>query len=224
MGFRRGPLPRDIAPEEPVRSLELRTFSLVGLVPDHITELAKLFLQGSKAAIAARLSDEAGLPWVRSFEDRWREDEDAARRDALFDLTWHRRARELDPIVTARNFSGFDVLLEAASQIDPELRQLLGNVDPNHDDNPRTLEGPEWWRSWHDATGTKPGGWLDLDETTRLWRRWGALTQPGIEQRCLEAMGATYTHPGCWTLLDDLGGFFAQSVSEGRCVLAEVDV
>jgi hypothetical protein len=202
----------------------LRTFSLVGLIPDAVTELTSLFQEGSRTEIVARLSDEAGLPWVRSFEQRWAVDEEAARRDALFDLIWHRRARELDPIVTARNFSGFDVLLETAGGIDPGLRQLLGNIDPNDGHNPRAEEGPTWWRLWHEATGTEPGGWLSLEEINRLWQMWALLTQPGIEQTCVESMGATYTHPGCWALLDDLGGFFAQCVSEGRTALAEVDV
>lgn len=224
MSFGRGSLPRDADPTGPARSLELRTFALVGVVPQQVTELTALFRDGSKDAIVARLSDEAGLPWVRSFQDRSVEDEGTARRHALFDLTWHRRARELDPIVTARNFSGFDVLLETASEVDPELGGLLGHIDPNDHANPRTLEGPLWWRLWHQATGTKPGGWLDLDEIIHLWRIWPAITSTEVERGCLHSMGATYTHPGCWKLLDDLSGFFAQCVSERRAVLAEVDV
>lgn len=224
MSFGRGSLPRDADRSGAARSLELRTFALVGLVPEQITELSELFRRADKPAIVQRLSDEAGLPWVRSFEDRWEIDPEAARRDALFDLTWHRRARELDPMVTARNFSGFDVLLDAASEMNDELRSLLGHLDPNDDANPRCLEGPAWWKVWHEATGTKPGGWLDAEDLARLSQLWPALAAPPIEQQCVEMMGATYTHPGCWTLLDDLGGFFAQCQSERRCVLAEVDV
>ncbi len=213
-----------VNPDEGARRTELRTFALLGLVPDQITELHELFSTADPDKLIDTLQREAGYPWVHSFQSAWARNEADARGAALFDLTWHRRARQLDPTITARNFAGFDVLLQAAHEVAPELARLLRCIDPNDGDNRRKGEGPGWWRCWHAATSTEPGGWLEADEIRALWQGWPSLTTPELEQHCLESMGATYTHPGCWTLLSDLGGFFAQCVSERRAALAEVDV
>lgn len=215
--------PWDPFPEEAPRSNELRTFALVGLVPEQVLDLVALFRSGDRTSMVARLSEEAGLPWVSAFEAKWGSDEHQARKDGLFDLTWHRRARELDPIITAPNFAGFDVLIDMAEQIAPDAGRLLRLIDPNDHVNPRCREGPDWWQAWHEASGTQAGGWLERAEIQEIWQAWPHVTQPEVEQTCLEAMGASYTHPGCWTLLNDLSGFFAQCISERRGALAEVD-
>jgi hypothetical protein len=198
--------------------------AFVGLIPQQVNELVALFRDGEKEAIIDRLSEEAGMPWVRAFESRWSTDEAEARRDALFDLAWHRRARELDPIITAPDFAGFDTLLEVAEGAAPELWRVLRHIEPDGATNPRCHEGPAWWSAWHEATATVPGGWLDLEEVQHVWGSWSEITTVEVERACVEAMGATYTHPGCWGLLRDLSGFFAQCMSERRVALAEVDV
>ncbi|MFN2388961.1 MAG: hypothetical protein ABR575_05070 [Actinomycetota bacterium] len=206
------------------RQAELRTFALIGLVPDPVMEVIELFRTGDRSQLSAALQEEAGLPWVRSFESAWEIDPTAARRSGLFDLLWHRRARDVDPIITARNFAGFDVLLDAARRAAPDLAVLLAGIDPNDPVNPRVADGPAWCRAWHEAAATHPGGWLAGDEVRALCEGWWKLTGGDLEQICVETMGATYTHPGCWTLLSELGGFFSQCVSEGRSVVVEVDL
>lgn len=209
--------------EPPRRQVDLQTFALSGLIPAAILDTVRFFETSDRDSIAAALLDEAGRPWAHSFESAWANNQDEARKKALFDLVWHRRARELDPMVTARGFAGFDVLLDAARQVAPELATMLGRIDPHDHGNVRRQDGPDWWQAWHDSNGTASGGWLTLDEVDAVWRQWPLIMTDEVEQSCLEAMGASYTHAGCWALLNDLGGFFAQCSSERRAVLSEVD-
>jgi hypothetical protein len=167
--------------------------------------------------------EEAGLPWARAFETAWDRDEAEARRAGVFDYSWHRRARRVDPIITARSVSGFDVLLEAAQQIGSETTPLLRHIDANDPANPRRHDGPNWWSAWHASAATNPGGWLEQDELRTLANCWWQVSSAEVEAACLEALGARFTHPGCWQLMNDLGGFFSQCVSEKRVVLVEVD-
>ncbi|HVM35984.1 MAG TPA: hypothetical protein VM784_11650 [Actinomycetota bacterium] len=206
------------------RRVELRTFGLVGVLSDPIVELVRKFSEGDKEELTALLRDEAGHPWAaHSFEDTWEEDQDEARHRGLFDLIWHRRALQKDPFLAAHDFAGFDVLLDAALEVAPDAGAFLASVDGSNPDNPRAADGPEWWNAWHTAAGTNPGGWLDNDEVKELCNLWWKVATPEVEEACLSLLGATYTHPGCWTLLSDLGGFFAQCSSEGRVVIAELD-
>lgn len=209
---------------DPTRVVERHTFALVGLIPSQVLELADLFRTGSKEDLVHLLMEEAGLPWAHALETAWDNAEDEARRNALFDFSWHRRARQIDPIITARSIAGFDVLLEAARQLGSATAPLLEHIDANDPDNPRRSEGPKWWAAWHAAASTQPGGWLELDELQRLANCWWEISSAEVEEACLEALGATFTHAGCWQLLNDLGGFFSQCVSEKRAVLVEVDV
>lgn len=206
-----------------LRPVPRRTLSLIGIIPEEIVDLARLFETGDRADLVAAIEREAGLPWVHLFEGAWLLDEREARSRGLFDLMWHRRATECDPIVTAPDFSGFEILLDAARNINPDLCRLLEHVDVGRPDNPRRAEGPDWWRAWHAGAGTTTSGWLDLEEVRAISASWGCLCDPDVEEMCLSAMGATYTHPGCWSLLSDLGGFFAQCASESRVVVAESD-
>lgn len=215
--------PWDPYPEQRAPHETPRTFSLVGVIPEQTLELSSLFESGDHDSMVARVSEEAGLPWVNAFQTAWVESEDQARTLGLFDLAWHRRARAIDPIVIARDFAGFDILVTEAGRLIPDLGVLLAHIDPNRP-HERIHHGPDWWVAWHRAMRTQPGGWLEREEIRVLWDLWPRLMHPGFERSCLEIMGASYTHPGCWSLLDDLGGFFAQCVSECRGVLAEVDV
>lgn len=209
---------------DPTRVVERRTFALVGLVPAQVLQLAELFRNGSKEELVSLLMEEAGLPWAHALETAWEHDEAEARSRGLFDFSWHRRARQIDPIITARSIAGFDVLLEAARQLDSKTLPLLEFIDANDPDNPRRVQGPAWWAAWHAAAATQPGGWLEVDELGTLAEYWWQISSADVEEACLEALGATFTHPGCWQLLNDLGGFFSQCVSEKRSVLVEVDV
>ena len=206
------------------RALSLRTFSLLGIVADDIVSLTRTFETAGPDELVATLRDEAGHPWAaHAFEDAWATDPAEARRRGLFDLVWHRRALQIDPFMAARDFAGFDVLLDAARRVSPAAAELLAHVDGNSPDNPRAQHGPPWWEAWHGAAATQPGGWLELDEVRALSDAWSSLATPEVEEACLGALGVAFTHPGCWTLLWDLGGFFAQCASEGRVVVVEVD-
>lgn len=210
-------------PADGQRVVERHTFALVGLVPAQVVELDELFRIGSKDDLVQLLTEEAGFPWAHALETAWEKDEAEARRNGLFDFNWHRRARRIDPIITARSIAGFDVLLMAARQLGTDAAPLLTHIDANDPNNPRRAEGPDWWEAWHYAASTQPGGWLQREEVCALADCWWQIASAEVEEACLEALGATFTHPGCWQLLNDLGGFFSQCVSEKRAVLIEVD-
>ena len=199
------------------------TFSLIGLLPEEVIEVSALFAQAEPEVLRARLLEEAGFPWAHAFDVAWQKDPAEARARGLFDLLWHQRARERDPMMTAPDYSGFNVLLEAIAQIEPGVARLLSHIDACRTDNPRRRAGPPWWAAWHTGTATTPCGWLELDEVRALHEAWPRIAVPELEEACLTALGATYTHPGCWRLLADLGGFFAQCASEQRVVVAELD-
>ncbi len=205
------------------RAVDLRNFGLVGIVPDQVLDVVRLFERADRATLSDVLRDRAGYPWARAFEDAWSQDEAEARRRGLFDLVWHRRALQVDPMVQAPAYAGFDVLLDVVGDEAPEVHALLSHLNPVDPDNERRRHGPDWWRAWHDAAATRAGGWLGLDEVRRLADSWSVLTSSEIEETCLTLLGATFTHPGCWKLLTDLGGFFAQCATEKRVVVAEVD-
>lgn len=207
------------------RPIERHNFCLIGIIPDQIQELGRLFSQEDREKVSAYLREEAGIPWAKSFEDTWEEvGEGEARARGLFDLIWHRRALAIDPVVNAPDFTGFDVLMNIARQAVPEVADLLINVDGNEGSNPRRSEGPEWWEIWHKANGSRPAGWLSSEEAARIHHGWSDLATPEIEEACLTIMGVPYTHPGCWGLMEEFGGFFAQCSSERRSVVAEVDL
>lgn len=206
------------------RRVELRSFGLVGVVPEPILDIVRRFRESDLNELKSLLRTEAGHPWAaHSLEDGWREDEDEARRRGLFDLIWHRRALQTDPFLAAHDFAGFDVLLDAAHQVAPDVADLLAHLDGSDPENPRAADGPEWWSAWHTAAMTQPGGWLGHEEVKALCDSWWKVSTPEVEENCLALLGATYTHPGCWSLLSDLGGFFAQCSSENRVVVVEVD-
>lgn len=213
----RGGIGREAAQAAPA------TFCLVGLLADEVTELSTLFERAEPEVLRARLLEEAGFPWAHAFDIAWQQDPAEARTRGLFDLLWHQRALERDPMMTAPDYSGFNVLLEAISQVEPGLAQLLSHIDACRTDNPRRRAGPGWWQAWHAGTATTPCGWLDLDEVRAVHEIWPRIAVPELEEACLTALGATYTHPGCWRLLADLGGFFAQCACEQRVVIAELD-
>lgn len=207
------------------RPTERSAAALIGLPADEIVSLTERFRTDSRENLLAFLREEAGHPWAaHSFERTWDEDEQEARCRGLFDLIWHRRALAIDPIINVPAFSGFDVLMDAARRAAPELAHLLAHIDPHNPSNPRCSEGPDWWKAWHDSVATTSAGWLDADEVTALAESWWRLTQPELEEACVTMLGATYTHPGCWSLLSDLGGFFAQCMTEKRVVAVEADL
>ncbi len=204
--------------------VELKTFSLHGIDDEQILLFSNTFTTADKELLQAQLREEVGHPWAaNALAETWEENEVEARRRGLFDLIWHRRARQVDPFVPARDFAGFDVLVDAAQHLCPEVAQLLVFVNGNDPTNPRAFDGPEWWRAWHEGAATRAGGWLSTDEVRRLSSSWWKISAAEVEAACLTALGATYTHPGCWALLSDLGGFFAQCSSENRVVVVEVD-
>lgn len=207
-----------------MRPLERHNFCLIGIVPEQIVELGGLFRDADKERLVKELREEAGLPWANAFITLWETDERQARQKGLFDLMWHRRAMAMDPVVNAPDFTGFDVLLNIAKQAAPDLGELLSAVDGNDGSNPRRTDGPDWWAFWHDATGSRPGGWLSGEEAARIHQEWPQIANPEIEEACLSIMGVSYTYPGCWGLMEDFGGFFAQCSSERRAVVAEVDL
>lgn len=209
---------------EAMRPLERHNFCLIGILPAQIIELGQLFKEGDRDRLSKELREEAGFPWANAFENLWETDQDQARQKGLFDLVWHRRAMAMDPVVNAPDFTGFDVLLNITKQAAPELGNLLAAVDGNDSSNPRRTQGPEWWEYWHHATGSRPGGWLSDSEAVEIHQAWPQIANPEIEEACLSIMGVTYTHPGCWGLMEDFGGFFAQCSSEHRAVVAEVDL
>ncbi len=209
---------------EGLRPRERHNFCLIGIMPTQILELGKLFDEGDRDRLSKELREEAGFPWAKAFEDLWEADEPQARQKGLFDLMWHRRALAVDPVVNAPDFTGFDVLINIAMQAAPDLGELLSAVDGNDPSNPRRQEGPEWWKLWHQATGSRPGGWLSQEEAVQVHQIWPEVANPEIEEACLSIMGVPYTHPGCWGLMEDFGGFFAQCSSERRAVVAEVDL
>lgn len=209
---------------ESLRPLERHNFCLIGIVPDQVVDLGRLFAEGDRDRLSKELREEAGIPWSRAFEDMWDGGEAEARRKGLFDLVWHRRALAIDPVVNAPDFTGFDVLLDIARQAVPELGELLSFVDGNEASNPRRAEGPDWWSWWHEATGSRSGGWLSNEEAAEVHNLWPQMANPEIEEACLSIMGVAYTHPGCWGLMEDFGGFFGQCSSERRAVVAEVDL
>lgn len=218
---------RNIAIEaemESMRPLERHNFCLIGILPAQIIELGRLFKEGDRQTLVTQLREEAGIPWSNAFESVWETDEDQARQKGLFDLMWHRRAMAMDPVVSAPDFTGFDVLLDIAKQAAPELGGLLSAIDGNDASNPRRSDGPDWWEYWHYATGSKSGGWLSGEEAAQIHEAWPQIANPEIEEACLSIMGVSYTHPGCWGLMEDFGGFFAQCSSERRAVVAEVDL
>ncbi len=211
-------------PSDAQEPSELGTFTLLGIVEGHIVELATQFRGAERAALVKLLRERAGHPWAaRAFESACDDDEAEARRRGLFDLVWHHRALDVDPMVTASYSGAFDVLVDAARKVAPDLAELLAHLDANDPANPRPRQGPEWWRAWHEAAGTRSGGWLDREEVRALSEKWWRVATPEVEEACLAAQGVTYTHPGCWKLLSDLGGFFAQCASERRVVVVEVD-
>ena len=205
-----------------MRPNERTTFCLIGIVPDQIEEFGKLFGSGDKEKLSGTLMEEAGLPWAKSFEEAWEAGEQEARQRGLFDLMWHRRAMAIDPVLNAPNFSGWDVLMTVARQVDADLAGLLSNIDGNNRANPRRQDGPQWWKVWHHGTGAPPGGWLTVEESALVHEKWRDFAIPEIEEACLEMQGLSYTHQGCWTLMSDMGGFFAQCSSERRAVVGEV--
>jgi len=208
-----------------LRPSERHNFCLIGLIPDQIQELGRLFAQEDREKLSMYLREEAGIPWSKSFEDTWDEaGDEVARARGLFDLIWHRRALAIDPVVNAPDFTGFDVLLSIAQQAVPEVAELLVKVDGNNSSNPRRSEGPEWWGIWHQANGSKPAGWLSAEEAAHIHKLWSDLATPEVEEACLTIMGIPYTHPGCWSLMEEFGGFFAQCLSERRSVVGEVDL
>lgn len=209
---------------ESLRPLERHNFCLIGIVPGQVVDLGRLFAEGDRDRLSKELREEAGIPWSRAFEDMWDSGEAEARRKGLFDLVWHRRALAIDPVVNAPDFTGFDVLLDIARQAVPELGELLSSVDGNEASNPRREEGPDWWSRWHEATGSRSGGWLSYEEAAEVHNLWPQVANPEIEEACLSIMGVAYTHPGCWGLMEDFGGFFGQCSSERRAVVAEVDL
>lgn len=212
-------------PESVPRPLERHTFSLIGILPEQVLELKRMFDTAGRQTLSQALREEAGHPWAsKAFEELWQEDPARARQRGLFDLIWHRRAMEYDPIVNAPDFAGFDILLDAASQISPELAELLAFVNGNDPLCPRRTEGPEWWEAWHQATTARPGGWLEHEEVRLVSEEWRSLATPEVEEVCLAAMRVPFTHSGCWTLMSDLGGFWAQCASERRAVVVEVDL
>lgn len=206
------------------RRVEKHNFMLIGIEPDALLNICDTFRTAPREDLSQILLDQAGFPWVHPFEIAWEKDQDEARSRGLFDLLWHRRALNRDPVVSAQDFAGFDVLLDAARRIDVEAATLLGHVDGNNPANPRRAEGPRWWSEWHRATASKTGGWLEAEEVRTLHGRWHLVSEPEVEEACLEELGATYTGPGCWALLDEFGGFFAQCACEDRSVLVEVDL
>lgn len=208
-------------PEE-MRPIERHTFCLIGIVPAEIEKIGDMFAQADRDELSRTLLEQAGLPWAKSFEDMWETGEQEARQRGLFDLLWHRRALAIDPVLNAPNFSGFDVLLTVAKQCDPQLADLIAQIDGNNSSNPRRREGPKWWSVWHRATGSPSGGWLDVEEAAAIHERWPKFATAEIEEACLEMQGLPYTHPGCWALMGDFGGFFAQCSSERRAVVGEV--
>jgi len=151
-----------------LRPLERHNFCLIGIVPGQVIDLGRLFEEGDRDRLSKELREEAGIPWSRAFEDMWDGGEAEARRKGLFDLTWHRRALAIDPVVNAPDFTGFDVLLNIARQAVPELGELLSFVDGNEASNPRRAEGPDWWSWWHQATGSRSGGWLSSEEAAEV--------------------------------------------------------
>ncbi len=224
MPKRKQPKPEESFEVTGSRPLERHTLGLIGLIPDQIIEPAKLFRESDRPSLEAALR-EGGLIWAnRSLDDFWESDEEEARRRALFDLIWHRRALELDPFVMLPDFAGFDVLLDVATEIHRDLGLVLARIDGNNPDNPRATDGPDWWQAWHYATRSRSGGWLDRQEVREVAELWDLVSTPEVEEVCLQVMGVPYTHPGCWTLLEQLGGFFAQCASENRAVAVEVDL
>lgn len=209
---------------EAMRPLERHNFCLIGIVPDQIIELGRLFKEGDRERLSKELREEAGFPWANAFDSLWETDPEQARQKGLFDLMWRRRAMATDPVVNAPDFTGFDVLLNIAKQAAPDLGDLLSLIDGNASTNPRRAEGPEWWEFWHYGTGSRPGGWLTGEEAAEIHQAWPQVATPEIEEACLSVMGIGYTHPGCWGLMEDFGGFFAQCASERRAVVAEVDL
>lgn len=211
--------------EEPSsQPAEVETFGLIGIVPEQVLELRELFSRAGLPELTKVLREEAGHPWAaRTLQDLWEEGESDARQRALFDVIWHRRALQVDPMVTAPGFAGFDVLMEVARAVAPDVAALLDYIDGGNTRNDRRNSGPEWWKAWHGASETRPGGWLTREEARELTQGWSALATPEFELACLEAMGTTYTHSGCWALLTNLGGFFAQCASEQRSVVCEID-
>lgn len=209
---------------ESMRPTERHNFCLIGILPEQIVDIGQLFREGDCERLAKELREEAGLPWANAFESLWETDEQQARQKGLFDLMWHRRAMAMDPVANAPDFTGFDVLLTIAKQAAPDLGELLSRIDGNDTSNPRRSEGPDWWKYWHSATGSRPGGWLSDEEAAEIHQAWPEVANPEIEEACLSIMGVSYTHPGCWGLMEDFGGFFAQCSSERRAVVAEVDL
>lgn len=215
----------ELEPSTGGRPIERHNFSLIGILPQQVLELTNMFATADREALSQALREEAGHPWAsKVFEEIWEVDKAEARKRGVFDLIWHRRAMEYDPIVNAPDFAGFDILLEAAEQVAPDLHRLLSFVNGNDALGPRRDEVPEWCRAWHEATGSKCGGWLDVEEVKQLCGDWPSVANPEIEEVCLSVMRVPYTHPGCWTLLSDLGGFFAQCATERRAVVVEVDL
>lgn len=205
-------------------AVELHTLCFVGIYPERIRRTANLFATADRPTLLETLREEAGHPWAATaLKSCWDENEAEARDRGIFDLIWHQRAMETYPIVSAQDFEGFHVLLDAARQVDPDLASLLSCLDGNDPENPRQQDPPDWVRAWHSATATRCGGWLDTDEVRTVTQHWAGLATPEVEEGCLLAMGATYTQPGCWSLMSNLGGFFAQCGTEDRAVVVEVD-
>lgn len=204
--------------------VEIKSFGLVGVNCEQILEITTMFRDGERAQLISVLRDETGHPWAaRTLQDQWDDDEAEARSRGLFDLIWHRRAMQVDPMVVAPDFAGFDVLMQVAHDVCPQAAGLLEYVNACNTSNERRHAGPEWWAAWHAASETKSGGWLDHAEARKLAACWSDLATPEVELACLEVMGASYTHSGSWTLLTNLGGFFAQCGAENRSVVCEID-
>ncbi len=218
--MRRGFDPSD--PPEPAQALRPQTFGFVGILSDHILELVRLFKSADRATLSSVLREEAGLPWARAFDGAWEADEREGRWRGLFDLVWHRRAMDRDPRVSA-SVSDFEALLDVVHEDAPQLAALLAFVDPNNSANRRRHSGPEWWRAWHEAAATRPGGWLDLDEVRFVARSWSSVRTTEADAGSLDLVEQIYAPAGTSSLPMDLGGFFAQCSCESRVVVVEVD-
>ncbi len=207
---------------ETAQALQPHIFSVVGILSDQIVELVRLFKSADRATLSNVLRQEAGLPWARAFDGAWEADENEGRWRGLFDLVWHRRAMDRDPRIGA-SVSDFGALLDVVRKDVPQLADLLAFVDPNDSANPRRHSGPEWWRAWHEAAATRPGGWLDLEEVRLVSGSWWRVRTPESGATPSELVEQIYLPGAASSLPHELGGFFAQCTCEKRVVVVEVD-